>query len=60
MLLLSEVIIANPQVDNFEELVIVLREVSKGSDELFFRMDVKPDYVDVPNNWEDRLEASFY
>jgi hypothetical protein len=60
MLLLSEVIIAHPQVENFEALVVVLKQVSKGSDERFFRMDVKPDYVDVPDNWEDRLEAAFY
>jgi hypothetical protein len=23
-------------------------------------MDVKPDYGDTPENWEDRLEAAFY
>ncbi|VVM21380.1 hypothetical protein BSPWISOXPB_1965 [uncultured Gammaproteobacteria bacterium] len=25
----------------------------------FFRMDVKPDYGDTPENWEDRLERLF-
>ncbi len=60
MLLISEVIIANPQVDSFEQLVDILKAVSKASDERFFRMDVKPDYHDTPENWEDRLEAAFY
>ncbi|MBT3187164.1 MAG: sulfur relay protein DsrC [Candidatus Thioglobus sp.] len=60
MLLLSEVMIANPQVDDFESLVETLKAISKASDERFFRMDVKPDYTDTPDNWEDRLEAAFY
>jgi hypothetical protein len=60
MLLLSEVMIANPQVDDFESLVETLKAISKASDERFFRMDVKPDYTDTPDNWEDRLEATFY
>jgi hypothetical protein len=60
MLLISEVMIANPQLDDFEQLVETLKIVAKNSDERFFRMDVKPDYQDTPNNWEDRLEAAFY
>ncbi|MCH9746351.1 MAG: sulfur relay protein DsrC [Proteobacteria bacterium] len=60
MLLISEIMIGNPQVDNFEELVEILKAISKTSDERFFRMDVKPDYQDTPENWEDRLEAAFY
>jgi hypothetical protein len=34
--------------------------VSKTSNERFFKMDVKPDYQDTPDNWEDRIEAAFY
>ena len=60
MLLISEIMIGNPQIDDFEELVVVLRAISKASDERFFRMDVKPDYQNTPENWEDRLEAAFY
>lgn len=59
-MLISEIIIANPQIDDFEELVSVLKTISKASDERFFRMDVKPDYQNTPDNWEDRLEAAFY
>ncbi|MDC0430459.1 sulfur relay protein DsrC [Candidatus Thioglobus sp.] len=60
MLLISEIMIGNPQIDDFEELVVVLKAISDSSDERFFRMDVKPDYQDTPENWEDRLEAAFY
>lgn len=60
MLLISEVMIANPALDSFEDLVMVLKTITKQSDERFFQMDVKPDYGDTPENWEDRLEAAFY
>ncbi len=60
MLLISEVMIANPALDTFEDLVLVLKTIAEGSDERFFQMDVKPDYGDTPENWEDRLEAAFY
>ena len=60
MLLISEVMIANPQLDSFEALVVALKTIAKSSDERFFQMDVKPDYGDTPENWEDRLEAAFY
>ena len=60
MLLLSEVIIANSQVDSFEDLIEVIKIIAKSNVERFFRMDIKPDYVDTPENWEDRLEAAFY
>lgn len=60
MLLLSEAIIAHPDLESFEDLVLVIKAIAASGDERFFRMDVKPDYGDTPNNWEDRLEAAFY
>lgn len=60
MLLISEVMIANPALDSFEDLVVLLKTIASQSDERFFQMDVKPDYGDTPENWEDRLEAAFY
>lgn len=57
MLYLSEVLIQNPDLQSFEELLQVVRERAKG--EIFFRIDVKPPYPDTPENWEDRLEANF-
>mgnify|MGYP001587603870 CR=1 FL=1 len=60
MLLLSEVMIAHTEIDSFEDLVVVVKNIAQSGDERFFRMDVKPDYGDTPENWEDRLEAAFY
>ncbi len=57
MLYLSEVMIQNPDLETFEQLQTVVKEHSKR--EMFFRIDVKPPYPDTPENWEDRLEASF-
>jgi hypothetical protein len=57
MLYLSEVLIQNPQLENFEQLVEIVKERAKS--EMFFRIDVKPNFSDTPENWEDRLEAAF-
>ncbi|HAY41484.1 MAG TPA: sulfur relay protein DsrC [Gammaproteobacteria bacterium] len=60
MLLLSEVMIAYTDIDSFEDLVLIINSISTSNSERFFKMDVKPDYRDTPENWEDRLEAAFY
>jgi len=57
MLHVSEVLMQNPDVDSFEQLVQVIRERSRT--EMFFRIDVKPQFSDTPETWEDRLEAAF-
>ncbi len=57
MLYLSEILIQNTQVGSFEELLEVVKEKSKT--EIFFRIDVKPQFEDTPQDWEDRLEATF-
>jgi hypothetical protein len=57
MLYLSEVLIQNPELQNFDELIEVIKVRAKS--EMFFRIDVKPPYPDTPENWEDRLEAAF-
>jgi hypothetical protein len=57
MLYLSEILIQNTQVASFEELLEVVKEKSKT--EIFFRIDVKPQFEDTPQDWEDRLEAAF-
>jgi hypothetical protein len=58
MLKLSEIMIANPQLESFDELVPIVQDVARRG-ERFFRMDVKPPYHDTPLDWEDRLEAAF-
>ncbi|MES9902509.1 MAG: sulfur relay protein DsrC [Sedimenticola sp.] len=57
MLLLSDVLIQSPDIESFEHLLEVVKMRRQG--ETFFRIDVKPQYADTPENWEDRLEAAF-
>jgi hypothetical protein len=57
MLYLSELMMQHPEVDSFDQLLEVVKERSKR--EMFFRIDVKPPFSDTPDNWEDRLEATF-
>jgi hypothetical protein len=58
MLKLSDILISHQEIQNFDELIPLIREVARGG-ERFFRMDVKPPFPDTPGNWEDRLEAAF-
>lgn len=58
MLKLSEILVANQEIESFDELIPLIQSVAR-SGECFFRMDVKPPYPDTPENWEDRLEAAF-
>ena len=57
MLNLSEVLIANPELENFDALIMAVREGARN--ERFFRMDVRPPFPDTPHNWEDILESNF-
>lgn len=58
MLWLSEILIQNPEMKDFEELKAEIKKRAAGG-ELFFRMDVKPQFDDTPADWEDKLEATF-
>ena len=58
MLWLSEVMIQNPEMESFEQLKDELKKRAAAG-ELFFRMDVKPQFGDTPADWEDKLEAAF-
>lgn len=58
MLWLSEILMQNHDLSNFEELVAKIEELSR-TGVIHFRMDVKPPYPDTPEDWEDRLEAAF-
>lgn len=58
MLYLSEILMQHHELQSFEELVEVVRAKAKAG-ERFFRMDVKPNFTDTPDNWEDRLEGAF-
>ncbi len=58
MLKLSDILIANDQIESFDELIPLIQAVAAGG-ERFFRMDITPSYPDTPVDWEDRLEAAF-
>jgi len=58
MLKLSDIMIANDQIESFDELIPIIQAVA-ASGERFFRMDIVPPYPDTPVDWEDRLEAAF-
>ncbi|MGD8524724.1 MAG: sulfur relay protein DsrC [Thioalkalispiraceae bacterium] len=59
MLWLSEIILERHDIESFKELEIAVAEKARETGEMFFRMDIKPTYLDTPENWEDKLEASF-
>ena len=58
MLWLSEVMLQGQDIESFEQLKEALKKRA-GEGELFFQMDVKPEYADTPNDWQDKLEAAF-
>ncbi|MDM8561623.1 sulfur relay protein DsrC [Candidatus Parabeggiatoa sp. HSG14] len=60
MLNLSEILIQHHELQTFEELVELVKQHTKTTEERFFRMDILPPFSDTPDNWEDRLEAAFY
>jgi len=59
MILISDIIIAHPEINSFSELEeLVKDEARQGAIHLAF--DLKPEYPDTPRNWQDRLEAAFF
>ena len=58
MLWLSEVLLEGHEIESFKELCQVVSDKGKAG-EMFFRMDVKPPFVDTPENWEEQLESAF-
>ncbi len=58
MLYLSELLIQHHDLASFDALVDLVEQNKRGY--RFFRMDIKPPFQDTPENWEDRLEATFY
>jgi hypothetical protein len=54
---LSEILLAEHDIENFAQLVAAVRK--RAATERFLHMDIKPPYLDTPDNWEDVLEAAF-
>ena len=58
MLYLSEVLMKNHDMSSFAELKEALKgEARQG--QMFFEMDVKPQFDDTPTDWQDQCEAAF-
>ncbi len=55
---LSDIIIQNPDVNSFPELLGKVRAMTS-ENMIFLNFDVKPDYRDTPRNWEWKLESAF-
>ena len=58
MLHLSEVLIQEHDLANFDALIAVIQKRARDG-EMFFQMDVRPPFSDTPDNWEERLESAF-
>ncbi len=54
---LSEILLENHEIESFAQLVAAVRK--RAAQELFLHMDIKPPFLDTPDNWEDVLEAAF-
>jgi hypothetical protein len=55
---LSDIIISNPQMGNFEELKQLIATAAQNG-VLQIDMDIKPDYRNTPRNWAWVLEDVF-
>lgn len=54
---LSEILLEEHDIESFAELVAAVRR--RAPAERFLHFDIKPPYLDTPDNWEDVLEAAF-
>lgn len=55
---LSDIIIQNPQINSFPELLEAVRAMTS-EHMLYLNFDVKPDYRDTPRNWQWQMEKAF-
>ena len=58
ILKISDIIITNPQMGNFEELKQLIANAANNG-VMQIEMDIKPDYRNTPKNWAWVLENIF-
>ncbi len=58
MLILSEVLIQHHEISSYVDLVKHIQYRALEG-EIFFDIDVKPPYLDTPEDWEENLEIMF-
>ena len=56
--LLSQLIISNPEIMSFSELIKVIQGHGK-TGATMLQIDIKPDYRDTPKDWESQVEVAF-
>ena len=60
MVMISELVIGNPNIQSFKQLEEAVRQAARDG-EMFLQFDIKPDFQDTPRrNWEIKLETAFY
>lgn len=57
MLHLSEIMIQNPHLDSFADLLAIIQE--RKTEAIHLKIDIKPNYPDTPADWEDKIEGAF-
>jgi hypothetical protein len=58
MIWLSEILIQDHQLVNFDDLQLALKKRAQAG-EVLFGIDIKPQFGDTPANWEIVLESIF-
>ena len=57
MLYLSEILMQDPGMESFEDLLLLVRQRAEG--EIHLKIDIKPNFADTPADWEDKIEGAF-
>lgn len=57
MLYLSEILMQNPAMESFAELVQEIQ--ARAKNEIHLKIDIKPNFADTPADWEDKVEGAF-
>jgi hypothetical protein len=58
MVQISDLIISHPEITSFSELEELVKEAARQG-EIHLSFDLKPEYVDTPRRWQDKLETAF-
>ncbi len=58
MFYLSDILKVEHDLDNFEDLLEIVRNKARGG-ELHMDVDVRPPFQDTPKDWQDRVEVAF-
>jgi len=57
MLYLSEILMQNPDLESFADMLEMVRK--RAQDEIHLKIDIKPNFLDTPADWEDKVEGAF-